>query len=55
VNSSSLGNVNEVIRPKMEKPSIKIIGNGADHSLTIGATIVTDLAIIPQVPTDVFL
>jgi hypothetical protein len=31
------------------------IGYGAYHSLTIGATIVMDLAIIPHVPTEVFL
>ena len=31
------------------------IGIGAVHSLTIGATIVTERAIIPHVPTDVFL
>jgi hypothetical protein len=29
------------------------MGKGDDHSLTIGATIVIDLAIIPAVPTDV--
>jgi hypothetical protein len=38
-----------------EKAKSTIIGHGAAHSLTIGATIVTDRAIIPQVPTDVFL
>ena len=37
------------------KKIIIIIGKGAVHSLTIGATIVIDLAIMPQVPTDVFL
>lgn len=31
------------------------IGYGADHSLTIGATIVTDLAIMPHDATWVFL
>lgn len=32
-----------------------MIGHGVVHSLTIGAMMVTDLAIIPHVPTDVFL
>ena len=41
--------------PRTEKDSMIKIGIGAVHSLTIGATMVTDLAIIPQVPTDVFL
>lgn len=31
------------------------IGQGAGHSLTIGAIMVMDLAIMPQVPTEVFL
>ena len=37
------------------KTNRTIIGHGAAHSFTIGATIVTDRAIMPQVPTDVFL
>ena len=40
--------------PTTENPSITIIGYGACHSFTIGATIVIERAIMPQVPTDVF-
>ena len=32
-----------------------MIGKGAGHSLTIGATIVIERAIIPHDPTEVFL
>lgn len=41
--------------PITEKPKRINNGIGAGHSLTIGATMVIDLAIMPQVPTDVFL
>lgn len=54
-NSPSLGKVTEVRRPITEKSKSKMTGIGALHSLQIGATMVTDLAIIPQVPTEVFL
>jgi hypothetical protein len=37
------------------KKNMTTTGNGEGHSFTIGATIVMDLAIIPHVPTDVFL
>ena len=53
VNSSSLGKVIDVRVPIKAQPSMSKIGKGAGHSLQIGATIVTDLAIMPQVPTDV--
>ena len=43
------------IIPKNVKNRIIHIGQGAGHSFTIGATIVTALAIIPHVPTEVFL
>lgn len=41
--------------PRTEKPKRMNNGIGAGHSFTIGATMVIDLAIMPQVPTDVFL
>ena len=41
--------------PQTEKARITSKGSGAGHSLTIGATIVIDLAIIPHDPTEVFL
>ena len=41
--------------PRTENPRRIKRGIGAGHSLTIGATMVIDLAIMPQVPTDVFL
>lgn len=44
-----------VPRPIILNKRMTAIGIGAVHSLTIGAKIVTDLAIIPHVPTDVFL
>ena len=52
---SSDGKVTETKIPRIEKPNITKIGKGAAHSFTIGATMVMDLAIMPQVPTDVFL
>jgi hypothetical protein len=54
-NSPSSGNVILVKIPMMEKASIINMGTGVGHSFAMGATIVTDLAIIPQVPTEVFL
>lgn len=44
-----------IIIPKNVKNKIVQMGHGAGHSFTIGATIVTALAIIPHVPTEVFL
>ena len=55
MNSSSFGNVIDVNRPIRENTKMQTTGIGTYHSFTIGATIVIDLAIIPQVPTDVFL
>jgi len=55
MNSSSFGNVIDVNSPIRENTKIQSTGIGTYHSLTIGATIVIDLAIMPHVPTDVFL
>ena len=55
MNSFSFGNVKAVSIPIIIKQNITTTGNGDGHSFTIGATIVIDLAIIPQVPTEVFL
>jgi len=54
VNSSSLGKEYDVPSPHNKRKIIIKMGKGAAHSLTIGATIVIDLAIIPAVPTEVF-
>jgi hypothetical protein len=53
-NSSSFGKVKLVRIPKIENTKIATIGKGAGHSLTIGAIIVIERAIIPHVPTEVF-
>ena len=55
MNSCSSGKVKLVRMPTTEKAKMTMIGRGAAHSFTMGATIVTDLAIMPQDPTDVFL
>lgn len=55
MNSLSFGNEYEVSNPATKNTIITIIGMGDDHSLTIGATIVIERAIIPAVPTEVFL
>jgi hypothetical protein len=55
VNSFSFGKVRAVSIPIIIKQNITTTGKGDGHSFTIGATIVIDLAIIPHVPTDVFL
>lgn len=49
------GKVVLVARPTTLKAKMMTIGIGAAHSLTIGARIVIERAIMPQVPTDVFL
>jgi len=49
------GKVVLVASPIALRAKMTMIGIGAAHSLTIGAKIVIERAIIPQVPTDVFL
>ena len=44
-----------VANPIILNTKMTAIGIGAAHSFTIGAKIVTERAIIPHVPTDVFL
>lgn len=55
MNSFSFGKVKAVSIPIIIKQNITTTGNGDGHSFTIGATMVIDLAIIPHVPTEVFL
>ena len=56
-NSSSFSlmslKVQDVTMPMIEKNNIIKMGYGGSHSFTIGATMVTLRATIPQVPTEV--